>query len=499
MISRTLRRIAVALMPVVCSIAGVAHAEPFLVSVEGEAAKAVTNPQRDLFGFGGGGALSLHYPITPAVLIGVRLQAGLLSNGDPPSDKGLRDPGAGTFEFAMLNLRLRPFGGSTGVRRAKGFFLDVGAGGGVTGSLARPAFSAGLGYGIPIDPIVLAPTVRYLQVFQPTTVLASDDARLVLLGIEITFGDALHEPTVAAKQAAKAPAPSDRDHDGIDDPHDKCPDEPEDHDGFQDDDGCPDPDNDGDGILDAKDKCPNQAEDRDEFEDEDGCPEPDNDHDGFADADDKCPNEPETMNGNQDFDGCPDEGLIVLENDRIVLEERVLFAFERARVMHEARPILRAIVKMKEQHPEWVSLRIEGHADARGDERYNQELSERRANHVMEELIKLGIPASQIHAVGFGASRLRDKRDDEDAHQRNRRVEFVVEAQRMTPAGATEGAATAKRDAAAEAAGTPVEGPDTDKPAEVAPAVKHRAHAKKQAPAAPAASPDAKPTEVPKP
>jgi hypothetical protein len=205
------------------------------------------------------------------------------------------------------------------------------------------------------------------------------------------------------------------------------------------------------------------------------------------------------MNGNQDTDGCPDEGLFVLQKDRIVLEERVLFAFERARVVHAARPILKAIVKLKEQHPEWVSLRIEGHADARGNARYNQELSERRANHVMEELIKLGIPASQIHAVGFGASRLRDKREDEDAHQRNRRVEFVVEAQRMTPVGATEGVDTARRDAAAAAAGAPEEGPDADKPAEATPPLKRRPHAKRQAAAAPAATPEVPPTEAPKP
>jgi hypothetical protein len=48
----------------------------------------------------------------------------------------------------------------------------------------------------------------------------------------------------------------DRDHDGIPDDVDKCPDQPEDKDGFQDSDGCPDPDNDGDGILDKDDQCP---------------------------------------------------------------------------------------------------------------------------------------------------------------------------------------------------------------------------------------------------
>jgi hypothetical protein len=66
---------------------------------------------------------------------------------------------------------------------------------------------------------------------------------------------------------------SDRDGDGTVDNLDKCPDEPEDKDGFQDADGCPDFDNDGDGIRDVDDLCPNDAEDRDMVKDDDGCPE----------------------------------------------------------------------------------------------------------------------------------------------------------------------------------------------------------------------------------
>ncbi|CAN5838874.1 hypothetical protein BH11MYX3_BH11MYX3_27820 [soil metagenome] len=53
---------------------------------------------------------------------------------------------------------------------------------------------------------------------------------------------------------------ADRDEDGIVDNLDKCPDDPEDRDGFQDADGCPDPDNDGDGILDRDDRCPDAVE-----------------------------------------------------------------------------------------------------------------------------------------------------------------------------------------------------------------------------------------------
>jgi outer membrane protein OmpA-like peptidoglycan-associated protein len=110
-------------------------------------------------------------------------------------------------------------------------------------------------------------------------------------------------------------APRDRDEDGVPDDADRCPLVPEDRDGFEDDDGCPDPDNDKDGIPDAADRCPNEPEDKDGFEDSDGCPDPDNDKDGIPDVKDKCPNEPETKNGYKDDDGCPDKNLNEIDTD----------------------------------------------------------------------------------------------------------------------------------------------------------------------------------------
>jgi outer membrane protein OmpA-like peptidoglycan-associated protein len=134
---------------------------------------------------------------------------------------------------------------------------------------------------------------------------------------------------------------ADADGDGVPDQRDQCVTVPEDRDGFQDEDGCPDPDNDGDGILDAEDKCPNEPETKNDFQDADGCPDevPDRDQDGIPDADDqcpdegghaiivrfgddygcpdrdrdgipdkldKCPREAEDFDGFQDADGCPD-------------------------------------------------------------------------------------------------------------------------------------------------------------------------------------------------
>ena len=101
----------------------------------------------------------------------------------------------------------------------------------------------------------------------------------------------------------------DRDGDGIKDDVDDCPDDPEDEDGFQDEDGCPEPDNDRDGILDGDDSCPLNPEDKDNFEDEDGCPEGnrnDRDGDGLLDDVDQCPDDPEDFDEFEDEDGCPD-------------------------------------------------------------------------------------------------------------------------------------------------------------------------------------------------
>ena len=98
----------------------------------------------------------------------------------------------------------------------------------------------------------------------------------------------------------------DNDKDGIPDSLDRCPLAPEDLDGFEDTDGCPDFDNDRDDVPDTLDKCPVEPEDRDNFRDEDGCPDTDNDGDNVPDTVDKCPNNPEDIDLFEDADGCPD-------------------------------------------------------------------------------------------------------------------------------------------------------------------------------------------------
>ncbi|HEY5944679.1 MAG TPA: transporter [Kofleriaceae bacterium] len=128
----------------------------------------------------------------------------------------------------------------------------------------------------------------------------------VTLGAGAGLDRAIGSPTARFfASVGYAPDVRDSDGDGIQNAADKCPLIPEDRDGYDDRDGCPDDDNDGDRRPDGEDKCPAQAEDLDGFDDDDGCPELDNDGDKIEDLADKCPNDAEDGKEPYPHDGCP--------------------------------------------------------------------------------------------------------------------------------------------------------------------------------------------------
>jgi hypothetical protein len=128
----------------------------------------------------------------------------------------------------------------------------------------------------------------------------------ILAGVQTALlggvGDA---PVRGLLSVSWAPRNHDKDGDGVPDDVDQCPELPEDRDGFQDADGCPDADNDGDGIPDKLDRCPNEKEDIDGYQDQDGCPDPDNDQDHIPDVEDACPDEAGSPDPDPKKNGCP--------------------------------------------------------------------------------------------------------------------------------------------------------------------------------------------------
>jgi OOP family OmpA-OmpF porin len=101
---------------------------------------------------------------------------------------------------------------------------------------------------------VLSPA---LLSFDDRVALGHNRELFVLAGGEIGLDGAIGVPAFRAVVSMTwAPRSHDKDGDGVDDEKDQCPDLPEDRDGLQDADGCPEDDADGDSILDQDDACP---------------------------------------------------------------------------------------------------------------------------------------------------------------------------------------------------------------------------------------------------
>ncbi|MCC7539456.1 MAG: OmpA family protein [Deltaproteobacteria bacterium] len=245
----------------------------------------------------------------------------------------------------------------------------------------------------------------------------SPDARVILM---IGWTQPPREaPPPAPEPEPEPEQPGDRDGDGLIDPDDQCPDDPEDRDRFEDENGCPDPDNDQDGILDTPDGCPLVPEDRDGFADDDGCPDPDNDQDTVLDTDDRCPTDP----GPPDNQGCP---RVILRADRIEILQRIEFEVDRDVLLPVSIPILEDVARIMREHPEIRRISIEGHTDDQGSARHNDRLSTRRARAVLRWLTSHEVEASRLVSAGFGENRPLEPNTSDEGRQRNRRVEFRI-------------------------------------------------------------------------
>ncbi|MBN1209296.1 MAG: OmpA family protein [Myxococcaceae bacterium] len=241
----------------------------------------------------------------------------------------------------------------------------------------------------------------------------------------------------------------DKDGDGKNDPQDKCPDEPEDKDGFQDEDGCPDLDNDSDGMPDGQDKCPAESGPAENG----GCPDVDGDKDGIVDRLDKCPAEagPSENGGCADadkdrdgivdrLDACPEEPgvqeekgcakkykMVVVKKDRIEIKKQIRFGTNSARIIgKESQTILADVAQVLKDMPSIKKLRIEGHTDSVGRDTANLKLSQKRADSVMAQLIKLGIDPGRLEAVGFGEAKPIASNATKAGRAENRRTEFNI-------------------------------------------------------------------------
>jgi OOP family OmpA-OmpF porin len=209
--------------------------------------------------------------------------------------------------------------------------------------------------------------------------------------------------------------PMDTDLDGVPDGWDQCPNTP--RGATVDEAGCP-RDDDLDMVLNGLDRCPDTPPGA--LVDAHGCPF-DTDNDGYLDGIDRCPDTP--PGAIVDDKGCSEiqegiqQGLLVLHN--------VYFDFNEDTLRPESLPVLNEVGLALLQRP-GIKFEIRGHTDAVGSMEYNQELSDRRANTVLEYLTNHypELDAAFYSARGLGESRPIATNETPEGRQENRRVEF---------------------------------------------------------------------------
>ncbi len=229
----------------------------------------------------------------------------------------------------------------------------------------------------------------------------------------------------------------DTDGDGVQDSEDRCPNAPgsiefegcpdSDGDGVANDkDQCPNvagllallgcPDADGDGIIDADDNCPDTVGPKTNK----GCPWPDSDGDSVLDKDDQCPNEAGSVANN----GCPEDPSVLI-NEMLLGLGPVTFSTGQSSILDDAQVLLLEVVAILNAYPE-TKFALEGHTDSKFTEKFNQKLSEKRADSVLNFLTSNGIDASRLSTVGFGETAPVASNDTSDGRAQNRRVEVKL-------------------------------------------------------------------------
>lgn len=118
---------------------------------------------------------------------------------------------------------------------------------------------------------------------------------------------------------------------------------------------------------------------------------------------------------------------VVVTDTHLVLNQAIFFEFDQARILPVSYPILDEVARALKEHPTIARVRIEGHTDNRGTPSYNLNLSQRRADAVVQYLVHKGVEHPRLQSVGFGLSQPIAGNGTEEGRAQNRRVGFVIE------------------------------------------------------------------------
>ncbi len=144
-----------------------------------------------------------------------------------------------------------------------------------------------------------------------------------------------------------------------------------------------------------------------------------------------------------------DPSDVHIVGDHLTIDHKIHFATDSDVILEDSNEILDHIATALNNHTELTTVHVIGHTDATGSRVHNMSLSKRRAAAVVAALTKRGVK-QKLDAKGVGDTQKVCKDDTPECHEKNRRVEFVVEKAPTAEGGEGGGEPATKTPAAPE-------------------------------------------------
>ncbi len=122
----------------------------------------------------------------------------------------------------------------------------------------------------------------------------------------------------------------------------------------------------------------------------------------------------------------PKKPSVSIVGKEVKLTTQVHFGTNSSNILPDSQALIQEVAALLTQHPEIRRVEIQGHTDDTGSAAYNKRLSQDRADAVRTSLISLGVEASRLTAVGYGAEKSLVPNTSEANRARNRRVQLMI-------------------------------------------------------------------------
>ena len=125
-----------------------------------------------------------------------------------------------------------------------------------------------------------------------------------------------------------------------------------------------------------------------------------------------------------------DRSLLQTEDGKLDLLQKVYFRTNKAVIRPKSFELLDNVAEVLKAHTQLKRIQVEGHTDDRGRDAYNMQLSQRRAQAVVDYLVGKGVEASRLEAVGYGETKPIASNDTDEGRATNRRVQLTIVGER---------------------------------------------------------------------